>query len=211
MQRTPYQKSDEAAARITSKIHKEFRHNRLALFDEMNIVQTKKHIDKLYNKVFQTIKSELLAVANDVYEEVSAELVEMGFDGDLGSIDEGWLNEFLRQYSPVAKYVFINEIDRKKSRLFEALVASLEDRLDSYTTAENLLKRQIKQCGIELEDAVTENTYKEFGVKKVQWVAEHDHRTCGVCSELDGEVFELKDAPNKQHINCRCYLIPVRD
>ena len=198
-------------AKITTKIHREFRHNRLALFDEMNVIQTKKHVDKLYNKVFQTIKNEFLAVANEIYAEVAAELVEMGFDGDLGRIDEDWLNEFLSLYSPVTKYVFTNEIDRKKSRLFEALVASLEDRLDSYITAENLLKRQIKQCGIELEDAATENTYKKFGVKKVQWVAEHDHKTCGVCNDLDGEVFELNDAPDKQHINCRCYLIPVRE
>ena len=198
-------------AKITTKIHREFRHNRLALFDEMNVIQTKKHVDKLYNKVFQIIKSEFLAVANDIYAELAAEAIEMGFDGDLGSIDEDLLNEFLSQYSPVTKYVFTNEIDRKKSRLFEALVASLEDRLDSYTTAENLLKRQIKQCGIEFEDAVIETAYKDLGVEKVQWVAEHDHKTCGVCSELDGNVFELKDAPNKQHINCRCYLIPVRE
>lgn len=198
-------------ARITSKLHREFKHNRLALFDEMNIVQTKKHVDKLYKKVLKAIKSEFLRIANDIYAEVADELIEMGFDGDLGSIDESWIDEFLNKYSPVTKYVFINEIDRKNSRLFEALVASLEDRLESYKTAENLLKRQVKQCGIEFEDDITYTTYKEFGVKKVQWVAEHDIKTCGVCDELDGEVFELEDAPDKQHINCRCYLIPVKE
>ena len=198
-------------ARITSKLHREFRHNRLALFDEMNIVQTKKHVDKLYKKVLKAVKSELLRIANDIYAEVADELIEMGFDGDLGSIDESWIDEFLNKYSPVTKYVFINEIDRKNSRLFEALVASLEDRLESYETAENLLKRQVRQCGIEFEDDITYTTYKEFGVKKVQWVAEHDTQTCGVCDELDGEVFELEDAPAKQHINCRCYLIPIKE
>lgn len=211
MQRKPYQRADEAVARITSKIHREFRHNRLALFDEMNVIQVKKHVDKLYKSINKVIKSELLAVANDIYEEYAAEVVELGFDGDLGSIDETWIDEFLSKYSPVTKYVFVNEIDRKSSRLFEALVADLEDRLASYATAENLLKRQVKQCGIELEDDIAEKTYKEFGVEKVQWVAEHDHKTCGVCNELDGQIFDLNDAPNKQHINCRCYLIPIKE
>lgn len=193
------------------KIHREFRHNRLALFDEMNIVQTKKHVDKLYKNILKVIKSELLAVANEIYAEYVDELIEMGFDGDLGNIDETWIDEFLSKYSPVTKYVFTNEIDRKNSRLFEALVADLDDRLASYTTAENLLKRQVKQCGIELEDNIKKETYKKFGVEKVQWVSEHDHKTCDVCNELDGEIFELDDAPDKQHINCRCYLIPVKE
>ena len=211
MTRTPYLKADEAVARITTKIHREFRHNRLALFDEMNIVQTKKHVDKLYKNILKIIKSELLAVANEIYASVADEAIEMGFDGDLGELDEAWIEEFLSQYSPVTKYVFINEIDRKKSRLFEALVASLEERLESYTTAENLLKRQVKQCGIEFEDDITKEVYKDFGVEKVQWVAEHDDKTCGVCNAMDGEVFELDYAPNKLHINCRCYLIPFEE
>ena len=177
----------------------------------MNIVQTKKHIDKLYENVLKIIKRELLAVANEIYAEVAAEAVEMGFDGDLGDINEAWLDEFLRKYSPVTKYVFVNEIDRKGSRLFEALVSSLEDRLDSYATSENLLKRQVKQCSIEFEDDITDKVYQDVGVQKVKWVSEHDHKTCDVCSELDGAIFELKDAPDKQHPNCRCYLVPVKE
>ena len=192
-------------------MHKQFRHNRLALFDEMNVIQVKKHIDKLYKDIFKIIKNEFLAVANDIYAEVAEEAIELGFDGDLGDIDEAWIEDFFKEYSPVAKYVFANEIDRKNSRLFEALVASLEERLDSYSTAEKLLVRQVKQCGIEFEDEITLDAYKDFGVQKVQWVAEHDHKTCGVCAELDGEIFNIEDAPPKQHINCRCYLIPVKE
>lgn len=177
----------------------------------MNIVQTKKHVEKLHKRIFKIIKKEFFAIANDIYAEVADEVIEMGFDGDLGDIDEAWIEEFFEKYSPVTKYVFTNELERKFSRLFEALVADLEERLESYSTTEKLLVRQVKQNSIELEDTVTEETYKKFGVKKVQWVAEHDHKTCGVCNELDGEVFDLEEAPPKQHINCRCYLIPVTE
>ena len=196
-------------ARITSKIHKEFRHNRLALFDEMSVVQTKKHITKLYKKIFKIIKDEFLAIANDIYAEIADEAVALGFDGDLGDLDESWIQEFFEEYSPVTKYVFINELERKFSRLFEALIADLEERLESYRSAENSIIKQVKQKGIELEDELEKKTYKEFGVEKVVWIAEDDGKTCGVCNELDGEIFDLDDAPPKQHINCRCYLIPI--
>ena len=198
-------------ARITSKIHKEFRHNRLALFDELNIAGVKKHIDKLHKKTLKIVKSEFWAVANDIYAEVADEAIELGFDGDLGDIDENWIQEFFEAYSPVTKYVFINEIERKFSRLFEALVAKLEERLESYEATEKLIVRQVKQSGIEFEDNLVEETYKDLGVKKVQWVAEHDEKTCGVCSELDGQIFELENVPVKPHLNCRCYLIPIKE
>ena len=183
----------------------------MALFDELNVAGVKKHVNKLHKKIFKIIENEFLAVANDIYAEVAAEAVELGFDGDLGDIDENWIQEFFEEYSPVSKYVFTNELERKFSRLFEALIADLESRLESYKTTENLIARQVKQKGIEFEDKIVEETYKEFGVKKVMWVAEDDHKTCGVCDELDGTIFDLENVPPKQHINCRCYLIPVKE
>ena len=177
----------------------------------MNIAQVKKHIDKLYKNIFQTIKKEYLAVLNPIYQEIYDEALALGFDGDLRDLDEAWIEEFFDEYNPVTKYVFSNEIDRKKSRLFEAVVANELDRLRSYKDAERLITQQIRQYGIDLEDAVAMAVYKDIGVEKVKWVAEHDHRTCGVCEELDGEIFPLDKAPSKQHYNCRCYLIPVKE
>ena len=177
----------------------------------MNIAGVKKHIDKLHKKIFKIIKNEFLAIANDIYAEVADEAIELGFDGDLGDIDENWIQEFFEAYSPVTKYVFINELERKFSRLFEALISDLEERLESYQNTEKLIVRQVKQNSIEFEDDLTKKTYEDLGVKKVRWVAEHDDKTCGVCDELDGEVFNLEDVPPKPHQNCRCYLIPVKE
>ena len=203
--------ADTTAAKITSKVRQEFRHNRLALFDEMNIVQTKKHIHKLYTTIFKAIKQEFLKIINEIYQTIYDETVEMGFDGDMRNLDEAWLDEFFDGYNPVTKYVFSNEIDRKESRLFEALISNELERLKSYAYAERLIVSQIEQYAIDLEDSIAKVVYENTNVKKVMWVAEHDHKTCGVCSELDGEIFELYDAPPKQHYNCRCYLIPVKE
>lgn len=176
----------------------------------MNIVGIKKHVHKLYRDVYKIIKKEFTAILNPLYEEIYDEAVALGFDGDLRDLDEGWIEEFFDEYNPVTKYVFNNEIGRKESRLFESLVASTIERHHSYKTAENLLIRQIKQYAIDLDDTVAKAVYKDLGVEKVMWNAEDDHKTCSDCNELDGQIFNLNDAPPKQHYQCRCWLTPVK-
>ena len=175
----------------------------------MNVLQVRKHVNKLYKSALNSIMNEFVAVANAIYQDIYDECIDMGFDGDPTNIDEAWIEEFFDRYNPVTKYVFSNEIDRKRARLFEALVANELDTFRSYKDAERLITQQVRQYGIDLEDAIVMTVYEDTGVKRVQWVAEDDHKTCGVCNELDGQIFKLKDAPPKQHYNCRCYLIPI--
>ena len=183
----------------------------MALFDEMNVIQTKKHISKLYKTVHQTIEKEFLKALIPISEEIYLEALEVGFDGEIEDLDENFIEDFFEEYNPVTKYVFNNEIDRKKSRLFESVVASTKTLNQSYKTAENLLTRQVKQYAVELEDSVQKKVYKDLGVEKVKWVSEIDYKTCGVCQELDGQIFHINEVPPKQHYNCRCVLVPVKE
>ena len=198
-------------AKIIKKLSREFRHNRLALFDEMNVVGVRKHVNKLYKNTYKIIKKEFSDILNPLYEEIYDEAVALGFDGDLRDLDEGWIEDFFDEYNPVTKYVFSNEIGRKESYLFEAVVADVDTRHQSYLKAEKYLVRQVKQGAIDLEDAVAKKVYKDLGVEKVMWIAEDDYKTCAVCNKLDNQVFDIDDAPPKQHHNCRCYLIPVKE
>lgn len=177
----------------------------------MSVIQIKKHIHKLYKSIFKTVKQEFLSIVNEIYQTIYDEAVAMGFDGDIRNLDEAWIEEFFDLYNPVTKYVFSNEIDRKESRLFEALVSNELERLKSYAYAERLITNQIEQYAIDLEDTIAKVVYEDTGVEKVMWNAEHDHKTCNDCAELDGQIFELKDAPPKQHHNCRCWLTPVKE
>ena len=190
---------------------REFRHNRLTLFDELNITGVRKHIKKLYKKAYEIIKTGFTEVLNDIAEEVYEEAVALGFEGNIEDLDETWIEEFFDEYNPVTKYVFSNEISRKESYLFEAIVADTVLRHQSYLKAERLLANQVKQYGIDMDDSVAKTVYKAVGVKKVRWVAEKDSKTCSVCRELDSQVFDLDKLPSKPHHNCRCYFVPVRD
>lgn len=182
----------------------------MALFDEMNIVQTKKHIHKLYQAVFKIVRNEFLNIVEPIYKEIYDEALDMGFDGDVRDLDEIWVEEFFEEYNPVTKYVFSNEIERKEGRLFESLIADTAGRFQSYKTAERLLINQINQYAIDLEDAIAKAVYEDIEVQYVMWNAEDDEKTCSVCNELDNQVFALKDAPPKQHYGCRCTLLPVK-
>ena len=54
------------------------------------------------------------------------------------------------------------------------------------------------------------DTYKAQGIKKVRWLAAISDRTCAVCMDLDGQVFDINtvNAPPK-HVDCRCSLLSV--
>ena len=181
------------------------------MFDELNVTGVRKHIKKLYQKSQTAIQEEFVSIFYALRQEVADEARALGYDGDIEDLDEGWIEDFFDEYSPVTKYVFRNEIERKESYLFEALVADMATKNQSYKKAEKYLINQIKQGGIEFDDAVTKAVFKKAGVKKVRWIAEDDSKTCGVCRELDNKVFPLEEVPLKQHHNCRCYLVPVRD
>ena len=180
----------------------------------MNTVQVKKHVKKLYQSIFKTVKNEILVVLKPLQEEIYEEALALGFDGNPEDLDEGWIEEFFERFDPVTKYVFKNEIARKEARFFEELIAVTQtlgtDKMGSYKTAENHILRQVKQTAIAFEDAVAMAVYIALGVEKVQWVAERDSKTCKVCNALDGKIFDIKEAPPKAHYNCRCYYIPVK-
>lgn len=152
-----------------------------------------------------------MEIVNDIYMDIYNEAIDMGFEGDVRTLDEMWIEEFFNEYNPVTKYRFSNELTRKEQRLFESLVANIGDKDRSYKTAENLLNRQIKQYAIELADSVAMQVFEDVGVKKVMWNAEDDHKTCSVCNELDGQIFDIEDAPGKQHYHCRCFYTPVME
>ena len=126
-----------------------------------------------------------------------------------GEIDMAWVLALLAAYDPVTKYVFEHEVERKRARMAEAVIAS-ENKTHELLLARNLWMRQVKQYCITLEDAAVLAAYAALGIKEVQWVAEKDDRVCKICKARDGKVYPLAAVPTKPHYNCRCYLLPVK-
>jgi len=52
--------------------------------------------------------------------------------------------------------------------------------------------------------------YKDKGVEEIKWVASLGARTCPICEELNGQIYEINSAPRPPaHVNCRCSLVPI--
>lgn len=53
-------------------------------------------------------------------------------------------------------------------------------------------------------------SYENHEVPQVVWVSILDSDTCEDCEELDGQIFDIDDAPDPpEHWNCRCHLEPL--
>lgn len=75
-----------------------------------------------------------------------------------------------------------------------------------YHRAETITRTEIAH----IETQAAKDRYKNYGIEKVQILADTDSRTCDVCAKLDGKEFDINaKIPIPAHPNCRCCIIPV--
>lgn len=170
-----------------------------------------KHINKQILRVFRKKlgidELNVLKMSKDMYEElqdVATEAYLRIAKRKWPKRTKKWLYALLAAYDPVTGYVFNREIDRKRSRFAEGVIAGTEDG-----KAQRLLAAMLAWYAIEVTDAAALEQYKEDGVKRVRWVSKDDHRRCKVCEERHMKIYDIGRVPPKPHINCRCVLEPV--
>ena len=172
---------------------------RLSSFDEINILG---HSHTLYDELERITLESFLILAQRVYEET--------VDVPLTVIDEAWLLELLNRYDPVTKYVYTSEVDRKRSRFAESVIAS-NTKADEVNTAMRLWTNMISQYAITVTDEARKQAYTDNGVESVIWVSVEDSKRCKECKDRHGKVYKLDGVPPKPHIGCRCYIIPYTE
>ena len=79
---------------------------------------------------------------------------------------------------------------------------------NSYLNAQRVARTEVMRvCYVAERQALEDN-----GIKKVQYSAFFDSRTCDKCKELDGKIYTLgKELPLPRHPHCRCTYLPVLD
>lgn len=166
----------------------------LASFDKLNVISD---VNDMYKKV--------LSFATKNYKKLAAYYYGKATDGK--KIKDDWVDEYLVEYNPVTKYIFIPELERKKGRLIE-VVANSDTKAKDIDASLRLWSKMFAQYAEDITFDVTIQGYKDIGVKKVIWQTENDMRVCSVCQERDGRVFDIDKVPNKPHIGCRCWVKP---
>lgn len=162
-----------------------------------------KAVDELYEELDEVTRKYLLLIARKIYNTINTE----DWIEDMAVI---WLMEQLNAYDPVTKYVYTHEVDRKKARLVEAMIAS-DDKPKEVETAKKLWAKQARQYADNITEQAVLKAYSDMGIPYVRWQTEEDERVCSECARRDGVVYPRKEVPPKPHYGCRCILIGVSD
>lgn len=194
---TPYSKADKTIKYLNNQYAKLF--GRTMPFDELHVIETSHEI---YDEAYALAEREAVRLATSVYGSYRRGGNKEGFDA------AGFVLALILAYNPVTKYVFKNEIDRKRSRFAEGVLASQRPREQI-----SLAKRLLAALSAQFLDDVTFDTmkqaYKDNGTKKVRWITHPDDRRCKQCKAMHGKIYPIDRIPAKPHIHCRCWVEEV--
>lgn len=203
-----FEYADKAIRDMNRRNIKSFRRLRQLKFDELNILG---EVTDVYDKIARVARKWYLEIARHAY---IAALIALGEsereakEAASEEITEDYIIEMLDEYDPVTLYQFMPEIERKKQRLIEALIAS-HKKQSEIDKALRYLTLQLSQYADKAELEATLQAYKDAGIKKVRWITQEDEKVCGTCAPRDGKVYDIDDVPERPHYRCRCELQPV--
>ena len=204
-----YKLLDKLLAAEMKRIRASFNQLSVMGFDELNVVNTRKTTQKMYDGFLKDNEDIYLKVARDAYRRATegSEKIE---------IDREWLVGVLAGYNLVTGYLYNREADRKRLRLNEQILTAREygNRQmfqDSLRRSANLWWTQTTQYGITAVDEATIQGFKDIGVKYVRWIAADDEKTCPTCGARDNKIYPINKIPPKPHYGCRCYIVPAKE
>ena len=204
-----YAAADRAIKDMNRRSMRTFDRLRTLKFDELNVTRM---VTAVYEDLVRIAKRRFLIIALDAYE---AALIEAGFSPEEAelraeeSITEDWVLDMLEEYDPVTLYRFDTEVERKKQRLIEALLAT-NSRNDEIDRALRQWSKMFAQYADNVTVTATIDAFEDAGIEKVRWVSEGDAKVCAVCRKLDGKVFRIGKIPPVPHWGCRCTLVLIK-
>lgn len=210
-----YKFLDSLLEKVKKRIRREI--NRLGVmgFDNLNVTNTKKVTKEMFDRLLAENEKAYQKAAKDAYSKAKKKAEENGYEKqEKTDLTSGWLLGVLTAYNMITGYLYDREAERKMLRLNEQILTAREyENREMYNESlrklANMWWTQTLQYGVTVVDEATIQAYEDMGVDKVKWIATVDKRTCEVCRERNGKIYELSKVPAKTHYNCRCYLEPV--
>ena len=206
---------DKLLAEEKKRVRAEFNRIGVMGFDELNVANTRKTTQEMFDRLLEDNVSLYLKSAKNAYKKGVKSAESAGYEGEEEEISEPWVVGLLAGYNLTTNYLYNKEAERKRLRLNEQILTAREysDRqlfYNSLRRTANLWWTQTTQYGISAVDAAMLKAYKDMGVKRVQWIAADDEKTCPTCGARDNKIYSINKIPPKPHYGCRCYVVPVR-
>lgn len=189
----PYQTADKVISYLIKRYGRLFRQARTTSLDELNVIAVSHDI---YDTALNETKQEMARLSRVVYERYGD---REDFDGT------AFVLALMLAYDPVTKYVYENEVDRKRARFVEGVLGSTSP-LEEIKLAERLWASMNKVFADEVTFQTMIQAYKDSGVTKVRWVTSEDEKRCPTCGSMHGKIYRIDKVPPKPHRNCRCWV-----
>jgi len=175
-------------------------------FDEMNVMETRKRVNAMYERMDRVIRREYRSVARKAYMDASA---EAGTDG--GAFDaEKFVAGMLRAYDPVSDFVYDREWTRKRDRLFESIIATERGNQEMRRNLKrglDVLANQVRQYADNITAQARVTAFKRAGADVLVWITEDDEKVCKVCRPRHEQFYPIEMLPEwPAHWHCRCRL-----
>lgn len=155
----------------------------------------------MYENLVKDNKEILLELAREKYKEENPEGKDVP--------DLKWLMALLLASDPVTKYIYENEVIRKRDRLSEG-VNSTSAKATEYNKALGYWVQMTSQYADNVSDAATLKAFQDAGIKRVKWNTQKDGRVCEKCKARDGNIYPISSVPPKVHWGDRCYFTPAK-
>lgn len=145
-----YKYLDKLLEEEKKKIRTEFNRISVTGFDELNVVNTRKVTQEMFDKFLDDNEALYLRAAKNAYKKAIKSAKEEDFSGKENEIDGAFVSTVLTGYNLVTGYLYSKETDRKRLRLNEQILTAREysDRQmfnDSLRRAANLWWTQTVQ------------------------------------------------------------------
>ena len=199
--RNPYLKTDKTIAYLTKQYAKLFR--RVTAFDELNVIPVSHEIYDEALKITEQEATRLVKAVYDSYRDPEEEVLPV-------SEAHAAVIAMFAAYNPVTKYVYENELDRKRSRFAEGVISSNTPR-EEVELAKRLLVGMNKQFADDATFDAVVKAYTDAGVKRVRWITAVDDRRCKECKARHHKIYSIDNIPPKPHLHCRCYVEKVEE
>lgn len=204
-----YKPLDDYLERLKKKIRTEFNHLSLAGFDRLNVMQTRQMTQSTFDRIESFNRAEYARLVRHAWKWACRRVKKRPRDIDY--LD--YVLEYLNGYDPVTQYIYTREIDRKRMRLNEGILAAREfsDR-NAFEKAvkktADLLYTQSMQYGTDLIQAAMLEVYERAGIDDLMWISVMDGHECKECHDRNGVIYKRRNYPQKPHYGCRCYPVP---
>lgn len=161
-----------------------------------------------FRKEFFDIYAVISIPSGEAYSTISKEMVEQMISQIWCADGKSWSNR-----------VWTN-LGRLKETLNEELIncvltgkptTELKKKLQhefevSYYRADAVVRTEMAH----IQTEAAKKRYEDYGIEKVEILADEDERRCPECGKLHGKQFYITEAiPVPAHTNCRCCVVPV--